>query len=71
MYSHNLVRRITLREGSQLQGFSESFILHPNDDQAYHQLGNSVSINVVKAVALEVIHNCLSSAKQVPLKKAV
>jgi DNA (cytosine-5)-methyltransferase 1 len=71
VYSHNRVRRITPREAARLQGFSDSFILHPNDDKAYHQLGNSVSINVVKAVALEVIHNCLSSAKQVPLKNAV
>jgi hypothetical protein len=45
--------------------------LHHNDDKADRQLGHSVSINVVKAVALEVIHNCLSSAKQVPLKNAV
>ncbi len=30
-------------------------ILHPNDDKAYYQLGNSVSINVVKAVAQEAI----------------
>lgn len=45
--------------------------MHLNADKADHQLGNSLSINVVKAVALEVIHNCLSSAKQVPLKNAV
>jgi DNA (cytosine-5)-methyltransferase 1 len=71
VYSHNRVCRITPREAARLQGFSDSFMLHPNDDKAYHQLGNSVSINVVKAVALEVIHNCLSSAKQVPLENAV
>jgi DNA (cytosine-5)-methyltransferase 1 len=67
----NRVRRITAREAAGWQGFSDSFILHPNDDKAYHQLGNSVSINVVKAVALEVIYNCLFSAKQVLLKNAV
>jgi len=71
VYSHNRVRRITPREAPRLQGFSHSFILYPNDDKAYHQLSNSVSINVVKAVALEVMHNCLSSAKEVPLKNAV
>ena len=65
------VRRVTPREAAGLQGFSDSFILHPNDDKAYYLVGNSVSIKVVKAVALEVIHNCLSSAKQVPGKKAV
>ncbi|MEO9123974.1 MAG: DNA cytosine methyltransferase, partial [Microcoleus sp.] len=46
------------------QGFSDSFVLHSNDDKAYYQLGNSVSINVVKAVAKEVIQNVLSSTKQ-------
>ncbi len=71
VYSHNRVPRITPREAAWLQGFSDSFIVHPNDDKAYHQLGNSVSINVVKTVALEIIPNCLSSAKPVPLKKAV
>ncbi|WP_242716054.1 DNA (cytosine-5-)-methyltransferase [Microcoleus vaginatus] len=64
VYYHNRVRRITPREAARLQGFSDSFILHPNDDKAYHQLGNSVSINVVKAVALEVIQNVLCSTKQ-------
>ncbi len=68
VYSHNRVRRITPREAARLQGFSDSFILHPNDDKAYHQLGNSVSINVVKAVAEEVIQNALYSTKQVSLQ---
>ncbi|WP_375515612.1 DNA cytosine methyltransferase [uncultured Nostoc sp.] len=49
------MRRLTPREAARLQGFPDRFILHPNDDKAYHQLGNSVSINVVKAVAQEVI----------------
>ncbi len=55
VYFHDRVRRITPREAARLQGFFDSFILHPNDDKAYYQLGNSVSINAVKAVALEVI----------------
>ncbi|MCZ0900974.1 DNA cytosine methyltransferase, partial [Microcoleus sp. HI-ES] len=64
VYYHNRVRRITPREAARLQGFSDSFMLHPNDDKAYHQLGNSVIINVVKAVALEVIQIVLCSTKQ-------
>jgi len=55
VYHNNRVRRLTPRETARLQGFPDSFILHSNDDKAYHQLGNSVSINVVKAVAQEVI----------------
>jgi DNA (cytosine-5)-methyltransferase 1 len=57
VYHNNRIRRITPREAARLQGFPDNFILHPNDDKAYYQLGNSVSINVVKAVAQDVILN--------------
>jgi DNA (cytosine-5)-methyltransferase 1 len=57
IYHKNRVRRITPREAARLQGFPNSFILHTNDDKAYYQLGNSVSINVVKTVAKEVLFN--------------
>jgi len=55
VYHNNRVRRITPREAARLQGFPDRFQLHQNDDKAYYQLGNSVSINVVKAVAKETI----------------
>lgn len=71
VYHNDRVRRITPREAARLQGFPDSFSLHSNDDKAYHQMGNSVSVNVVKAVAEEVIQNVLYSAKRVPLKNAV
>ncbi|MEA5513985.1 DNA (cytosine-5-)-methyltransferase [Nodularia sp. UHCC 0506] len=60
VYHNQRVRRLTPREAARLQGFPDSFLLHPNDDKAYHQLGNSVSINVVKAVAEEVLVKMLS-----------
>ncbi|XZO04596.1 MAG: DNA (cytosine-5-)-methyltransferase [Microcoleus sp.] len=71
VYHHHRVRRITPREAARLQGFPDNFSLHSNDDKAYHQIGNSVSVNVVTTVAEEVIQNVLYSAKQVPLKNAV
>jgi DNA (cytosine-5)-methyltransferase 1 len=71
VYHNHRVRRITPREAARLQGFPDSFNLHSNDDKAYHQMGNSVSVNVVKTVAKEVIHNVLYSAKQVSLQNAV
>ncbi|MGB8687792.1 MAG: DNA cytosine methyltransferase, partial [Microcoleus sp.] len=55
VYHNQRVRRITPREAARLQGFPDSFVLDDRDDRAYHQLGNSVSVNVVKAVDLEVI----------------
>ncbi|MBD2773504.1 DNA (cytosine-5-)-methyltransferase [Iningainema tapete] len=64
VYHNHRVRRLTPREAARLQGFPDNFILHPNDDKAYHQLGNSVSVNVVKAVAQEVIIQTLYYAQQ-------
>jgi DNA (cytosine-5)-methyltransferase 1 len=55
VYHKGRIRKITPREAARIQGFPDSFKLHPNDNKAYYQLGNSVSINVVKAVAQEVI----------------
>lgn len=71
VYYNDRVRRITPREAARLQGFPDSFSLHSNDRKAYYQMGNSVSVNVVKAVAQEVIYNLLYSAKRVFLKNAV
>ena len=71
VYHNHRVRRITPREAARLQGFPDNFSLHSNDDKAYHQMGNSVSVNVVKTVAEEVIQNVLYSTKRVPLQNAV
>jgi DNA (cytosine-5)-methyltransferase 1 len=71
VYHNHRVRRITPRETARLQGFPDNFSLHSNDDKAYHQMGNSVSVNVVTTVAEEVIQNVLYSAKPVPFKNAV
>ena len=55
VYHQKRVRRITPREAARLQGFPDDFILHSNDDKAYYQLGNSVSVPVVEFVAKEVL----------------
>jgi DNA (cytosine-5)-methyltransferase 1 len=47
VYHNGRLRRITPRECARLQGFPDSFVLHPKDDRAYHQFGNSVSVPVV------------------------
>ncbi|MGC2486347.1 MAG: DNA (cytosine-5-)-methyltransferase [Acidimicrobiales bacterium] len=44
-------RRITPREAARLQGLPDSFLLHRTDAVAYKQLGNGVSVGVVKHVA--------------------
>lgn len=55
------IRRITPRECARLQGFPESYILHPDDSAAYQQFGNAVSVPVVQAILEDFIcHNNLT-----------
>ena len=58
IYHHGRVRRLTPRECARLQGFPDSYILHPKDSFAYKQLGNAVSVPVIKALVKDVFtHN--------------
>ncbi|NJL89278.1 MAG: DNA cytosine methyltransferase [Coleofasciculaceae cyanobacterium SM2_1_6] len=51
-------RRITPRECARLQGFPESYIIHPQDNAAYKQFGNAVSVPVIRAILLDFLkHN--------------
>ncbi len=54
---HNRARHITPRECARLQGFPDSFKLHPTDACSYKQFGNSVSVPVVEAVFNDFIRN--------------
>lgn len=44
-------RSLTPREWARLQGFPESFVLPVSDSQLYKQLGNSVTVPVVRSIA--------------------
>ncbi len=55
VYHNGRIRRITPREAARLQGFPDTFILHPDDRKAYYQLGNAVSVHVAEAVALQAL----------------
>lgn len=48
-------RMLTPRECARLQGFPEEFIIPVSNAQAYKQFGNSVCINVIDAVAKQMI----------------
>lgn len=52
---NNRARHITPRECARLQGFPDTFKLHPSDAWSYKQFGNSVSMPVVEAVFNEFI----------------
>jgi Site-specific DNA methylase len=45
------VRKLTVREYARLQGFPDSFVFPVSDNQAYKQIGNSVCVPVVHAIA--------------------
>jgi DNA (cytosine-5)-methyltransferase 1 len=49
-----VIRKLSPRECARLQGFSDSFIIHPNLQQAYKQFGNSVTINVLQYIVGEI-----------------
>ncbi|MBE8951536.1 MAG: HpaII family restriction endonuclease [Quinella sp. 1Q7] len=48
------IRKLTPREWARLQGFPDDFRLSLSDTHLYRQFGNTVSINVVEAIAAEI-----------------
>lgn len=64
--SDSLIRRLTPIECSRLQGFPDDWnekgildneIVEISDTQRYKQLGNAVTVNVVKAVGQKILNN--------------
>ena len=51
----NQMRKFTTRECLRIQGFPESFKIEPNKMQSYKQIGNSVSVPVIKALAMQMV----------------
>ncbi|MFK5975956.1 MAG: DNA (cytosine-5-)-methyltransferase [Sulfurovum sp.] len=49
-----VIRRLAPRECMRITGFPEDFILHPNRNVSYRQFGNSVVVNVLKAIIKEL-----------------
>lgn len=53
MNSEN-VRKLTPREWARLQGFPDSYKLELSDTHLYKQFGNSVTVNVIAAIAEKI-----------------
>lgn len=49
------IRKMTPREWARLQGFPEDFKLELADTHLYKQFGNSVTVNVIEAIAREIL----------------
>lgn len=48
------IRKMTPREWARLQGFPDSFVLPLADTHLYKQFGNSVTVNVIEAIARKI-----------------
>jgi DNA (cytosine-5)-methyltransferase 1 len=57
----DLVRKLTLKECYRLMGFPEDFKIHPTTGESYKQIGNSVCVPVVEAIAQEILNQNLLS----------
>ena len=51
----DLERKLSVLEAKRLQGFPDDFIMPVSDNQAYKQLGNSVSVPIIKAIMKSMI----------------
>ena len=48
------IRKMTPREWARLQGFPDTFKLPLADVHLYKQMGNSVTVNVIRAIAKKI-----------------
>ena len=48
------IRKMTPREWARLQGFPDDFKLELADTHLYKQFGNSVTVNVIEAIAKNI-----------------
>jgi len=51
----DLERKLSVLEAKRLQGFPDDFIMPVSDNQAYKQLGNSVSVPVIDAIISQMV----------------
>lgn len=58
------IRKMTPREWARLQGFPDDFVLPLADTHLYNQLGNSVTVNVIEAIAKKIKEVLDNGSKQ-------
>lgn len=61
-------RKITPREAARLQGFPETFKIHPSNTRAYIQFGNSVAVPVIRAIAKEIYKSLIKQQQKGKVK---
>ena len=50
-------RMLTPREAARLQGFPEEFVIPVSNGEAYKQFGNAVPVNIIRALAKDLVGN--------------
>lgn len=51
----DIQRKLSVKEAARLQGFPDNFVFPVSDAQAYKQLGNSVSVPIIKLIMKNMI----------------
>ena len=54
-YINGQTRKLALRECARIMGFPDTFIINSNINQAYTQFGNSVVVDVLQYIIMELI----------------
>lgn len=57
IYHNSRLRRLTPRECARLQGYPDDYKLHVIDTLAYKQIGNAVTVPVIKSLILDYCAN--------------
>jgi site-specific DNA-cytosine methylase len=58
VYHNGRLRKLTPRECARLQGYPDDYKLHPIDTLAYKQIGNAVTVPVIKSLIIDYFkHN--------------
>lgn len=65
----DLVRKLTLRECYRIMGFPDTFKSYPNAAESYKQIGNSVCVPVVNAIAQKILNQNLLSNESYDLPR--
>lgn len=64
------LRKLSPRECARVQGFPDSFKINPSLNQSYKQFGNSVAVNVLKAIIKKIYAKEIFSSKEKAYNKA-
>lgn len=55
-YDDNIIRKLAPRECARIMGFPDSYLLSSSDSQSYKHLGNSVVVDVLQHIILQIIN---------------